>query len=90
MRIRSKTNRSYAWKISKFMVFLGVYSGSGGLELETTVKTKKNHQKPRKNTKTIAKIKKNKKKIRLPRKIGNSWLFLVFTVVLVVKSSKPL
>ena len=46
----------------KFMVVLCVYSGSGGQELETTVKTKKQ---PEKNT-----------IFKLSFKIQNSWVFL--------------
>ena len=77
----------------RFMVVLCVYSAFGSQELETTARTKKNHQKPRQTTKATAKTKKNKKKkntiFKLFLKIKNSWFFLVFTVVLVVNSSKP-
>ena len=58
----------------EFVAFLGFYGGFGGQELETTAKTKTNQ---------------NNTIFKLSVKIQNSWLFVVFTVVLVVKSSKP-
>ena len=56
------------------MVCFGSYSGFGRQELETTIKTKKNHQN------TIFKV---------SLKIEVWWFFLIFRIVSVVKSSKP-
>ena len=147
MRIRSETNRSDAWKASKFMfattkttenhekqpkpfcknqeqhkktsfqtisqnqefmVFLGFDRGFGGQELETTFKkprkTTRDHekaqnalQKPRKTQKhTIFKlsfkIKNSRSFLSITVVLVFLWflvVFLVFTMVLVVKSSKP-
>ena len=45
MRIRSETNRNYAWKNLKFIVVLCVYSGFELLTTETSVKTMEKQQK---------------------------------------------
>ena len=92
MRIRNETNRSYTWKTSKFMVFVSVYSGFGGQELETGLKNQENHQQNMKHHQNHCKTKKNTKKNTIFKpslKIEFWWFFLVFTAALVVKSSKP-